>query len=239
MSYRLWYWPGIQGRGEFVRLALEAAGIDYEDCAQTRDVQALLADMAARAADKTARAPFAPPYLELDGLTIAQVANILAFLGSQHDLVPSGIADRYWAHQLQLTIADMVAEAHDVHHPVDPMAYYDEQKPEALRAAHQFREARIPKFLGYFEEAIRSSPGDWVIDHRWTYVDTSLFQLVEGLRYMLPRRMAAVERDYPALIGVHDQVAELPGIRAYLKSGRRQAFNEDGIFRHYPELDGE
>lgn len=235
MSYRLWYWPGLQGRGEFVRLALEAAGIAYEDCARTRDTDALLADMAAR----TARAPFAPPYLELDGLVIAQVANILAYLGAQHDLAPSAMADRYWIQQLQLTISDMVAEVHNVHHPVDAGAYYHDQKPEAQRAAAQFREQRMPKFLGYFEAALRSSPGEWLIDHRWTYVDTSLFQLVEGLRYMFPRRMAAIERDYPGLVAIHDQVAGLPGIRAYLRSGRRQPFDEDGIFRHYPELDGE
>ena len=235
MSYRLWYWPGLPGRGEFVRLALEAAGIAYEDCAQTRDAQALLADMASR----TTRAPFAPPYLKADGITIAQVANILAYLGEQHDLLPGGIADRCWINQLQLTVTDMVAEVHDVHHPVDPGAYYDEQKPEAARAAAQFREARMPKFLGYFDEAIRTSPGDWVIDGRWTYIDTSLFQVVEGLRYMFPRRMAAIEHGYPALIAVRDKVTELPGIRAYIASGRRQAFNEDGIFRHYPELDGE
>lgn len=235
MSRRLWYWPGLQGRGEFVRLALEAAGLDYEDCARTRDAGALLADMAAR----TARAPFAPPYLEIDGLVLAQVANILAYLGAQHDLAPSAIADRYWVQQLQLTIADMVAEVHDVHHPVDAGAWYDEQKPEASRAATQFRADRLPKFLDHFEAAYRAGTGEWLIDHRWTHVDTSLFQLVEGLRYMFPRRMAAIERDYPRLVAIHDQVAELPGIRAYLKSGRREAFNEDGIFRHYPELDGE
>ncbi|MGI4947458.1 MAG: glutathione S-transferase, partial [Janthinobacterium lividum] len=227
MTYRLWYWPGLQGRGEFVRLALEAAGIEYEDCARTRDANALLADMAAR----TGRAPFAPPYLELDGLAIAQVANILAYLGAQHDLAPSAMADRYWLHQLQLTITDLVAEVHDVHHPVDPGAYYAEQRPEAARAARQFRAERLPKFLDHFEAAIEASPGDWLIDHRWTYVDTSLFQLIEGLRYMFPRRMAVLEGRYPNLVRIHDQVAGLPGIRDYLTSGRRQAFNEDGIFR--------
>ncbi len=235
MSYRLWYWPGLQGRGEFVRLALEAAGIDYEDCAQTRDVEALLADMASR----TTRAPFAPPYLDVDGITIAQVANILAYLAERHDLVPGGIADRCWIHQLQLTVTDMVAEVHNVHHPVNAGVSYDEQKPEAARAAEQFRDMRIPKSLQYFEDAIRRDAGEWVVGRHWTFVDTSLFQMVEGLRYMFPRRMAAVGPEYPALIAIRDRVAALPGIRAYLQSGRRQAFNEDGIFRHYPELDGE
>ncbi|WP_267381621.1 MULTISPECIES: glutathione S-transferase [unclassified Sphingomonas] len=234
MPYKLWYWPTIPGRGEFVRLALEAAGIAYDDAARAVGAEGLIADMAAR----QGRRPFAPPYMELDGLIIAQVANILNYLGERHGLAPSGIADRAWLMQLQSTITDVVAEVHGVHHPVATSAYYEDQKPEAARAAAQFRAERMPKFLGYFEEAIDANPGDWTIDHRWTYVDTSLFQLVEGLRYMFPKRMAAIEGDYPNVIRIHDQVTELPGIRTYLKSDRRLAFTNDGIFRHYPELDG-
>jgi len=233
MPYKLWYWPSIQGRGEFVRLALEAAEIAYEDCARTVGEEGLLADLN----DRTGRTPFAPPYLELDGLVIAQVANILMYLGERHSIALSTMADRLWLNQLQLTIADLVAEVHNVHHPVAMMDYYDDQKPEAARAAKQFREERLPKFLGHFEDAAQANPGDWLIDHRWTYADTSLFQIVEGLRYMFPQRMKTLEPEYPNLIRIHDQVAELPGIKAYLKSDRRIAFNTDGIFRAYPELD--
>ncbi|MEG3163865.1 glutathione S-transferase [Sphingomonas sp. PB2P19] len=235
MAYDLWYWPSLQGRGEFVRLALEAAEIPYVDRARDVGEEGLLADLNARAG----RTPFAPPYLALDGIVIAQVANILMYLGERHDIAPSNMADRLWLNQLQLTIADVVAEVHNVHHPVAMMDYYDDQKPEAARAAKQFREDRMPKFLGHFEDAVQANPGEWLIDHRWTYCDTSLFQLVEGLRYMFPRRMKTLEPDYPNLIRIHDQVADLPGIRAYLKSDRRIPFNTDGIFRHYPELDGE
>lgn len=232
--YKLWYWPDLQGRGEFVRLALEAAGIGYDDCARTQGAEALLDDMERRAAT---RGPFAPPYLELDGMVIAQVANILLYLGDRHEVGGSGTADRLWLNQLQLTIADMVAEAHNVHHPLDGNAYYEDQKDAALIAAAAFRAERIPKFLGYFERAANANTGEWLIGDRWSYGDTSLFQLVEGLRYMFPKRMAAIQSDYPALIRIHDRVAELPGIRAYLASDRRIAFNTHGIFRHYPELD--
>ena len=235
MSYTLWYWPAIPGRGEFVRLAMEAAGIAYEDRARDGGDAVVTADLAAR----TGRLPFAPPYIEQGGLVIAQVANILMYLGERHDVAPSNIADRLWLNELQLTIADMVAEVHNVHHPVAMMAYYDEQKDEAARAARQFRAERMPKFLDYFEKATEANPGDWVVDHRWTFVDTSLFQLFAGLRHMFPRRMAVLAADYPKLAQIHDQVAALPGIRTYLKSDRRLPFNRDGIFRHYPELDGE
>ena len=233
MAYKLWYWPSIQGRGEFVRLAMEAAGIDYVDCAREQGADALVADLQSR----NGRAPFAPPYLVADGTAITQVANILLFLGERHDLAPSAIADRYWLHQLQLTIADMVAEVHNVHHPVAASAYYEEQKPEALRAAAQFRDERMPKFLAHFDAAAAANPGEWLIDRRWTYADCSLFQLVEGLRYMFPARMMTLERDYPNLLRVHGLVAELPGIHAYLRSDRRLPFTTEGIFRHYPELD--
>ncbi|KQS49673.1 MULTISPECIES: glutathione S-transferase [unclassified Sphingomonas] len=233
MAYKLWYWPSVQGRGEFVRLALEGAEIAYEDCARGVGEEGLLADLN----DRTGRTPFAPPYLELDGLVIAQVANILMYLGERHGLAPSNMADRLWLNQLQLTIADLVAEVHNVHHPVAMMDYYDDQKPEAARAAKQFREARMPKYLGHFEDAAQANTGDWLIDHKWTYADTSLFQVIEGLRYMFPKRMKTLEPDYPNLVRIHDQVAALPGIKAYLKSDRRVAFNTDGIFRAYPELD--
>ncbi|GAA4762061.1 glutathione S-transferase [Stakelama sediminis] len=232
MPYNLWYWPGIQGRGEFVRLALEAGGIDYRDCARETGAEAMMQNMAG-----FARKPFAPPYLEIDGFAIAQVANILMYLGERHHLAPSNMADRLWLHQVELTIADMVAEAHNVHHPVGGGLYYDDQKAEAARAAEQFRSERMPKFLNHFERAITANEGDWLIDHRWTYTDCSLFQLVEGLRYMFPERMQTLEKDIPNLIRLHDLVADLPGMKAYLNSDRRLAFNEEGIFRHYHELD--
>lgn len=236
MSYRLWYWPEIQGRGEFVRLALEAAGINYVDCARIDGAEAMMNDLEQRAGSGTG--PFAPPYLVQGDQAIAQVANILLFLGDTHGLAPAAPAERYWLHQLQLTIADLVAEVHNVHHPVAMMDYYEDQKPEADRAAEQFRNQRLPKFLDHFEAAATAHRGDWLTGDRWSYGDTSLFQLIEGLRYMFPQRMGTLEPDYPALVALHDKVAALPGIKAYLASDRRIPFNTQGIFRHYPELDG-
>lgn len=231
MTMKLWYWPGLQGRGEFVRLPLEAAGIAYEDCARTQGADALMADMRARGA----RAPFAPPYIDDGGQVIAQVADILLYLGERHGLAPQ--AERYWLHQLQLTIADLVAEVHNVHHPVDMADYYEGQRDEAARYAAQFRDARMPKFLDHFEAAAGASPGDWLVGDTWSYADTSLFQVWEGLHYMFPRRMATLGPRYPRLARLRDAVAALPGIAAYLASERRIAFNTQGIFRHYPELD--
>lgn len=234
MTYDLWYWPTIQGRGEFVRLPMEAAGIDYRDRARIDGVAAMQQQLG-----HSPRAPFAPPFLDLDGIRIAQVANILQYLGERHGLALSSIRDRQWANQWQLTIADLLAEVHAVHHPVAISAWYDDQRPEAARTAAQFLTERLPKYLRYFETLLDEHRGPWAIDHRWTYVDTSLFQLVAGLRYAFPRRMATLERRLPRLIAIHDQVADLPGIAAYLASDRRIAFNTDGIFRHYPELDAD
>ncbi|MGN6500405.1 MAG: glutathione S-transferase [Tsuneonella sp.] len=233
MSYDLWYWPPIPGRGEFVRVALEAASLPYRDRAREVGAEALVADMKARAP----HAPFAPPYLVAGDLVIAQTAHILAWLGDRHDLAPKDEAGMLWTIQVQLTVSDMVAEAHNVHHPVDAGDYYSGQKAEAKRAAEAFREARMPKFLKWFEAAIGES--GWVAGERWSHADTSLFQLVEGLRYAYPKRMATLERDCPRLVALHGRVAALPALADYLASDRRIPFNEDGIFRHYPELDGE
>ena len=232
MTYELWYWTGIPGRGEFVRLALEAGGIPYIDKARALGDEALMKDMAARTPE-----PFAPPYLVAGKRVIAQVANILFFLGKEHGLAPKG-DNRLFVHQVQLTIADMVVEAHDTHHPVAPMRYYDEQKPEALRKAADFRAERIPKYCGWFERALAHSKGDWLTGKRWSYADLSLFQLIEGLTYAFPQRMATVAGDHPRLLALRDAVGALPELQDYLGSDRRLAFNDQGIFRHYPELDG-
>jgi glutathione S-transferase len=233
-SYDLWYWPEIPGRGEFVRLALEAGAIPYRDRARAEGSEALVRDMAGRERER----PFAPPYLVAGDQCIAQTANILLFLGDRHGVGPAEPYQRCFAHQLQLTIADMVAEAHNVHHPVATSLYYRDQKSEAVRAARSFRAERMPKFLGYFEAVLKDS-GPWLAGERWTYVDLSLFQLIEGLRYAFPRRMRALADKLPLSLTLSDRVAKLPELADYLASDRRLPFNEDGIFRHYPELDGE
>lgn len=232
--YKLWYWPGIQGRGEFVRLTLEAAGVPYLDCAREQGVDALIKDMKARAPFE----PFAPPYLDVGTMVIAQVGHILTYLADAHGLAPQDEATLFWTIQLQLTVTDLVKEVHDTHHPVSSDDYYEDQKAEAARYAAGFRKTRMPKFLRYFDRAAGALDGDFVGGAQWSPIDTSLFQIVEGLRYAFPKRMKAIEGDYPNLLALRDQVAALPGIAAYLKSDRRIPFNEDGIFRHYPELDG-
>lgn len=233
-SYDLWYWPGIPGRGEFVRLALEAGGVPYRDLAREageNGMDALESDMER----PDPAPPFAPPYLVADGMRVAQTANILLFLGERHGLAPDDLAGRLWVNQLQLTIADAVAEAHNVHHPVAVGLTYDDQRAEAGRAADSFRADRIPKFLHYFERVL-AERGDWLAGDRWSYADLSLFQLVEGLKFAFPKRFAGVARDCPKLLALRDAVAALPALRSYLASDRRLPFS-DGIFRHYPELD--
>ncbi|MCK8786776.1 glutathione S-transferase [Roseomonas sp. NAR14] len=233
MTYDLWYWDGIPGRGEFVRLALEAGGIRYRDRARESE-EALMADLGR----ERERPPFAPPYLVAGDLVIGQTANILLFLGERHGLAPEDQAGRLWVNQLQLTIMDLVAEAHDVHHPVAVERYYEDQKGPALLRARSFREHRMPKFLGWFERVLEWQ-GRWLAGGgRWSYADLSLFQVVEGLRFAFPRRMATLEPKLGRVVALHEAVASLNALREYLSSDRRLPFG-DGIFRHYPELDGD
>jgi len=233
MAYDLWYWPGAPDRGEFVRVALEAAGIDYVDRVREEGVQALVDDMERRSGLR----PFAPPYIAHGDICIAQVAHIVTWLADRHGFGAEEERGNLELIMLQLTITDITAEAHDVHHPIADALYYEDQKDAAKRVAEDFREKRMPKFFRYFEDALCATEGPFVLGEKWSHVDTSLFQLVEGLRYAFPQRMKAIEGDYPKLIACRDAVAQLDGIKAYLASDRRMAFNEDGIFRHYPELD--
>jgi len=240
MTYELYYWPGIQGRGEFVRLALEAAGADYVDVARRRGrgrgmpaLQAVLAD------EELDHPPFAPPFLKDGDLVVGQTAAILLYLGPRLGLAPADEPGRLWTHQLQLTIADLVDEAHDTHHPVGAGLYYEEQKPEAARRAASFRRERMAKFLGWFERVLARNPkgSNHLVGDALSYADLSLFQVFEGLSYAFPNSMNRLLPDVPRVAALHERVAHHPRIRAYLASDRRIAFNESGIFRHYPELD--
>jgi glutathione S-transferase len=234
MRYELYYWPSIQGRGEYVRLALEEAGADYADVARgERGMAAMMRMMET----KGGTPPFAPPFLKAGKRVIGQTANILFYLGSRHALAPKAEAAKLWVHQLQLTVTDFVMEIHDTHHPLGSSLYYEDQRSPAKRRTKEFWNERVPKYLGYFEGLLEDNGGFYLTGRRVSYVDLSLFQIVAGLRYAFPRRMKAFERQIPGLRDLHDRVASRPNIKAYLSSDRRIAFNEDGIFRHYRELD--
>jgi glutathione S-transferase len=240
MVYQLFYWPEIQGRGEFVRLALEEAGAEYVDVARERGKGLGVAAMMRLMSDRSqAQPPFAPPFLQAGRRLISQAPNILLFLGARHDLAPKEEGARLWVHQLQLTMADFLVEIHDTHHPIGSGLYYEEQRTEARRRAADFLENRLPKFLGYFERLLARKgrgPG-YLAGGRLTYADLSMFQIIAGLNYAFPRAMAGATRTYKQLFALHARVQERPRIAAYLASPRRIAFNKEGIFRHYSELD--
>ncbi|HEY8515446.1 MAG TPA: glutathione S-transferase [Candidatus Binatia bacterium] len=234
----LYYWPMIQGRGEFVRLALEEAGADYVDVAREKGGMARM--MRFLEGEERGALPFAPPFVKVGRTIVSQTANILAFLAPKLGLVPADEALRAEASQIALTIADLVAEAHDTHHPIASSLYYEDQRKEAKRRAESFVDERIPKYLGWLEQILernRASRGRWLVGRDLTYADLCAFQVVEGLRYAFPNAMTRVERKLPLLMALRDRVAERPRIAAYLASERRIPFNEQGIFRRYPELD--
>jgi len=241
MRYELYYWPSIQGRGEFVRLLFEEAGADYVDVARLSARQSMGMPALLRFLENAAieHPPFAPPFVKAGDLVIGQTANILLFLGPRLGLAPRAEAARLWAHQLQLTIADLVTEVHDTHHPIASSLYYEEQKAEARRRTADFIENRLPKFLGYFERVLERNlrRGGYLVGGRLSYVDLSLFQVIAGLRYAFPRAMAGLEPEHRRLCDLYDRVVQRPRLAAYLDSERRLPFSEAGIFRYYAELD--
>jgi glutathione S-transferase len=246
MPYELHYWPGIPGRGEFVRLALEAAGAEYMDIARgnEREGQGLPAMFHYLEHPSVRRPPFACPFL-VDGKTVVgQTAAILLYLGPRLGLVPTLQPDQLWVHQVQLTIADLVQEVHDTHHPIAGSLYYEDQKAEALRRAGNFRHERLPRFIGWFEAVLERNPGNEerevprLVGGRLSYADLSLFQVVDGLLYAFPKAMHRTLKQAPRVAALHAGVPAHKRLAAYLESDRRLAFNEQGIFRCYPELDG-
>jgi glutathione S-transferase len=241
-EYELFYWPGLQGRGEFIRLAFEDAGTPYDDVGRRPESDGGGVAAIERLLEEPGRhlAPFGPPFLRHRSVIVAQTAAILEYVAPRIGVVPDDEASRLRAHQIQLTIADLLVEVHQTHHPLSGSLYYEDQKEEAARCAGAFIRERIPKFLGYFDRALDSSGrgrGRWLVGRACSYVDLSLFQVVAGLRYAFPRAMGRAERTFPRLGALHDAVAARPRLAAYLASSRRLPFNEHGIFRHYPELD--
>jgi len=235
----LYYWPGIQGRGEFVRLLLAEAGAAYVDVARERK-NGLAAMMRCLEGEAPGALPFAPPFVKVGAIIVSQTANILAFLAPRLGLVPDDVALCAEASQIQLTLADFVDEIHDTHHPIAGSLYYEDQKAAAKRRARHFVTERMPKYLGWLEKVLarnRKSEGQWLVGSDCTYVDLSVFQVVEGLRYAFPNAMRRIEPKIPRVVALRDRVAKRPRIARYLKSKRRQPFNQMGIFRHYPELD--
>lgn len=241
--YELYYWPDIQGRGEFVRLALEDARIPYRDVAREPASKGggISALTRVLAGTKNAFVPFAPPILKDGRVLVSHVANILAYIAPKHDLVPPDEKRRVEANSIQLTMADLVAEVHDTHHPVGTSLYYEDQKKEAKRRASEFRSRRMPKYLGWFERVLKANTegrGRFFVGTKTSYVDISLFQVMCGLEYAFPEAYRRRTKRTPGLVALRQRIAERPNIAAYLDSPRRIAFSEDGIFRHYPELDG-
>ena len=233
MAYEFYYWPSIQGRGEFVRLALAEAGADYVDVVRrTNGMGKMQKVLQSR---RLAIPPYAPPFLKSGNLVIGHVANILLFLGDRHRLAPR--SQRLALHGLQLTITDFVSEVHDTHHPLGPTLYYEDQRAAAKRRTDEFWKQRVPKYLGYFERLVKKSGGPFVLGRRLSYVDLSLFQIVEGLRYAFPKRMKRFERKVPRVIALHDRVAKRPRIAGYLASKRRIPFSQWDIYRYFKELD--
>jgi glutathione S-transferase len=217
MSYELYYWPSIQGRGEFVRLALEDAGAEYEDVARSRGIAVMTKAM-------NKHRIFAPPLLVHGKTAIGHTALILHYLGPRLKLAPKDEAGRLKLHQLQLSITDFLVEVHDTHHPIANSLYYEDQKAEAVRRTKLFRELRIPKFLGYFETQATLP---------FSYVSLSLFQVMEGLDYAFPETMR--KTSYKNLRKLQEKVRKR--LAPYLASARRIPFNQSGLFRRYPELD--
>lgn len=256
-TYTLLYHPGIPGRGEYIRLALEASNTPYTDLAvEKKDGYAEVqqACMNKGLESEAGNPPiFAPPALRIVGgrddggtLVISQTPNILDYLGGRVGMAgDAGKEDeKYFVAEVALTALDLSNEVHDSHHPVAVALYYEDQKEESLRRAKDLRENRIPKFFSYFARTLKhnaekSGQGRYLVSDRLTYADTTVWQVLDGLYFAFPKEMAArkEEEEFRELLGpFYDGVKEEKGIKEYLASGRRMEYSM-GLFRRYPELD--
>ena len=242
MAYEFFYWPEIQGRGEFVRLALEDAGAAYIDVARglESDGRGIPAMLAVMRGEGTSHIPFAPPFLRDGDVIVSHTAAILLYLGRRIGLAPTGEDGRLWTHQIQLTITDIVKEVYNSHHPIDEDKWFHEQKDEATARAAVFRGDRMPKFLAWFERILEANPAgaDHLVGSFVTYADLSLFQLVEGLRFAFPLASERELAKLPHVMALHKAVAERATPEGLSGERTARTVRGTGIFRRYSELDG-
>jgi len=253
-QYELLYHPGIPGRGEFIRLAFEAAGVPYTDVANDQKngydtVRKICMNQQEESIDGNPPV-FCPPCLRVPGagqdgksaLVISQTPNILFYLGERIGMVPEGDeVAKYYVNQVALTALDLNNEVHDTHHPIAVMKYYEDQKDESLKKATDVRENRIPKYLSYFNRVLKhnqpSGNGKYLVGDRLTYADTTVWQLLDGCFFAFPKEMAARTKEYPdLLVTFYENIKTEHGVKEYLRSERRLKYSM-GVFRHYPELD--
>lgn len=183
------------------------------------------------------RLGFAPPILKdrEAGIELSQTALICAYLAENHGLVPPESRLRWHARMVATTLMDAVSEVHDTHHPISVALTYEDQSNEAKKAAEIFRSQRLPEWLQYFERLSKRNGGH-LVGSELTYVDLMLHQLLQGLRFAFPEAMT--RQKIPRLRKLDDEVAGLEPLQRYWTSERSLPFNQDGIFRRYPELDG-
>ena len=237
--YRLVYWPTIPGRGEFVRVILEDVGAAYIDVARlpeaegggSRAVVGFLAD------PPPGLRPLACPVLVADDLVLAQSVAIAMLLGERHHRLPGDGAGRYGVQQVLLTMTDLVAEVHSVHHPISTSLRYEDQREAAIVGARPFHAQRLPKYLDWLERLLADNGDEVLVGAGTTVADLWVLPLLDGLDYAFPRSMAALAPRVARLRGLRDRVASRPPLVTYLASARHRPHNLSGIFRHYPELD--
>lgn len=247
-QYELLYHPGIPGRGEFVRLAFEAAGVPYKDVANEdkngySTVQKICMNKSNESADSNPPV-FSPPALRVPGagkdgeaLIISQTPNILLYLGDRIGMVPEGDESaKYYTNQLTLTVLDLNNEVHDTHHPLAVAEYYENQKDSAQHKAKDVRENRFPKFFSYFTRTLEGNregggDGKYLVGNQLTYADTSVWQVIDGCFFAFPKEMEARKKEFPELLGTfYDNIKNEKGLKEYLASDRRLPYSM-GIFR--------
>jgi len=238
-TYRLYYWPNLPGRGEFIRLVLEQAGAKYVDIARQPEAEGggMPPLMALRYGQGEGQPAYAPPVLRAGDFWLAQTPAICDYLAAIHRLVPTEPQGRARALQVFLTIFDVLGEVHDTHHPISKARFYEDQKQAAKQNATSFLQDRLPNHMAYFDRVLSQAGGAYLLGHTLTYVDLAMYQLLLGLKHAFPKGASQVLTQTPGLSALFDKVAAQPRVAAFKASDRSVAFSNDGIFRNYPELD--
>ncbi|MCH9693560.1 MAG: glutathione S-transferase family protein [Gammaproteobacteria bacterium] len=201
-SYKLTYFDFNGGRGEPVRIAFHAGGIEFED---KRVSFPEFGEMR-----KTLRFNSAP-VLEVDGMEVTQSNAMCRYVGKLAGLYPEDSLQALYCDEVMDAIEDML------HYLVQTFGL---EGDELKAAREKLADGWIKVYLIGLGELLSRGGGEYFADNRLTVADLKVFvqvrSLIAGTLEHIPADI--VERLAPGLVEHNERIANDPIVQAYYAS---------------------
>lgn len=221
-TWKLYYWDMCPGRGEYVRIVFEEAGVQFLEDRDNILEKVIKGGMEGFPA-------FAPPVITRGDFKLSQTPVICEYLGKHFNLYPASDTDVWHARQINLTIHDFQADGRNVFHAKQFTASYFGQEAETQGHIDWFRKERLPRWLLYFEKLLQANDNgrSFVIGDKLTYVDLGLLQVLRNAANQFSDEW--IKMDIPLIKAFKQRMEARPNLAAYFKSDRCQPFEGNSM----------